>query len=207
MHGVYSFDTRSAIRIRTEEFHFDTATAKKDIKVEATDTTAMEPPVVNDDLKATLLKFFELYDNAFLSTTNAALTAWKQGGRFYLFCCQPVDIDEHLTNVGEPKGVLLTFLNLDELHSFLKTNFGGGSDSKDWLKIRFLEIDFVPLEDCSANEQSFLVNDIKDVEEVKDVTLANTKNSRLSGPLCQCSSSEAEHLEKVYVVVAVVQFK
>lgn len=196
LQGVYSFDTRSAIRIRTEKYHFDATDVDKQIKIETKDIATTEAPIVNDPIKTTLSKFFELYDNAFLSTTNAALTVWKQSGRFYLFCYQPVDIDERLTNVGEPKGVLLTFLNVDELHTFLKTNFGGGSES-NWLQIRFLEVDFVPLENCSANEQSLLATDEKNVKEVQDVILANTNNSRLSGSVCQCSSNKEEHVEKV----------
>ncbi|KAG4068904.1 hypothetical protein HA402_005052 [Bradysia odoriphaga] len=176
MQGVYPFNARSGIQIRIQKFEVDDTVLQDSVS----DADPINP-------KTVLTEFFQLYDNAFLSSKSAskvALTASKFGGRFYLFSCQPIDIDGDQANVGQSKGMLLPFENVYELQSFLETHFGDGDSVEDWLEIKSLEIVFVPVE-CVVDENQ------NNTILTSSLCQANTFSSTLSGDLCTCSSDSA----------------
>ncbi|XP_037024996.1 uncharacterized protein LOC119066555 isoform X2 [Bradysia coprophila] len=181
MQGVYPFNARSAIQIRIQIFEIDDAALQDNVS----DADSINP-------KTILTEFFQLYDNALLSsksTAEVALTASKFGGRFYLFSCQPIDIDVDETHIGQSKGMLLPFENVYELQSFLESHFGDDKSLEDWLEIKSLEIVFVPVE-CvvDANQNNAILT--------SSLGQANILSSTLSGDLCTCSSDQQGHIEK-----------
>lgn len=210
--GVFPFDSKMAVHVRMALFDENAASQPKNQpnaqgnvipEDQATqipqDGKVPEAPI-DDQLNTPLSKFFELHDNAFLSTPDAAVTAWKQDDRFYLFYCQPVDLNGRITNTdGDSKGELMPFTNLDDLYIFLETVFGGsnqnGKSSSNQnigsatFEIRSLVIDPVPLE--VLHKQC-----LRD-ENIDDVSRTNAYSSRLSGPICRCSSIDEEPLAKV----------
>lgn len=184
MQGVYAFNARSAIQTRIKLFEMDDAVIQNNVA----DADAIHP-------KTILTEFFELCDNALISSKSAAkvkLTASKFGGRFYVFSCQPIDMDGNEANIKQAKGMLLPFENVYELQTFLETNCGDGKNVKDWLEIHTLEIEFVPVE-CFADANNALPLPTLTTNQ----GLAYTSTSTLSGELCICSSDENGHLEKV----------
>lgn len=150
---------------------------------------------LKEKLKAMLMKFFTIWDKAFLSTKGAVVTVWKQGIRFYLFYCQSVNNEGRLSNIGEIKGALMTFMNLDELHEFLEINFGSnGLDGS--FEIRSIDFKFIPLENCPPSEQCLWEKE-KIKEEEFDFSI------RLYESPCHCSSTYDQHMEKVRQIYSI----
>lgn len=210
--GVFPFDSRMAVHVRMALFDESAAGQPQNQpnaqgNVIPEDQTTQIPQddedpeaPIDDQLNTPLSKFFKLHDNAFLSTPDAAVTAWKQDDRFYLFYCQPVDVNGRITNTdGDSKGALMPFTNLDDLQIFLETVFGcsdqnGNSGSNQnsgstTFEIRSLVVDPVPLE--VLHKQC-----LRD-ENIDDVSRTNAYSSRISGPICRCSSIDEEPLAKV----------
>lgn len=195
--GVFPFDNRSAVHIRMGLFQENDASDAQNQPNEQADQAtenqqidASQEAPVNDRFKTTVTKFFEHFENAFLSTQDAAVTAWKQDGRFYLFYCQPVDVNGLITHTGESKAALLPFTSLDDLHAFLETAFGGSNNVS--IEFRSLVFDSVPLD--ILNQQC-----LRDENE-NAASLTNAYSSRLTGSICRCSSKDEEHTAKVCVV-------
>lgn len=141
-----------------------------------------------------LTEFFQLNDNAILSSKSSAkftLTASKFGGRFYLFSCQPIDIDGDNANLNQSKGMLLPFDNVYELQTFLETHFGDGKKHEKWLEMKTLEIVFVPVE-CIVDTSPGNATLTTTLVQANDIC-----SSTLIGDLCKCSSDEQGHMEKV----------
>lgn len=184
--GVFPFDARSAIHIRMKLFELPDASQQS---AQNNPTGSKQSINVVTDIHI-VDEFFKHHENAIISTkttkrtiaSKMTLTVWKQGGRFYVFSCQPVRIDDQQTIVGQSKGVLLPFENINELKAFLKMNFGNDDDDyQDCLEMKSLEIDFVPIE-C--------LGDAPKPSSNTDPTLI--------GQVCQCSTDVAGHINKVY---------
>lgn len=190
--GVFPFDNRSAVHIRMGVFQENDASdaqnqpnEQSDHVIENQQSDVSHKATINNRFKTTVRKFFEHFETAFISTQNAAVTAWKQNGRFYLFYCQPVDVNGLITDTGESKAELLPFINLDDLHAFLDTAFGGSNNVS--IELRSLVFDSVPLD--ILNEQC-----------LQDENKNAAYSSRLTGSICRCSSKDEEPTAKVCVV-------
>lgn len=85
-------------------------------------------------------------------------------------------------------------MNLDELYGFLEMNFGG-SGLQGWFEISHLDFTVVPVQ--TTNEQYFWKGEEKINEGNLDVV---TCCPRLVGSLCKCSSTDEQHMEKVFTL-------
>lgn len=172
---MYPFDSQNYVNIRMELFK--KAVGNQNIPLK-------------DELKASMIKLFEIWDNALLTTKDATVTVWKQGARFYLFYCQPIDEEGRLSNFGEVKAALLTFNLLNGLYEFLVNNFGG-SEEDDWFEIRHFDITFVPSKECPAKIETSWLKEIESKEKKGET------QKFLQGSLCCCSSNIEQHKQKV----------